>query len=349
VHKGFELLSRLKPSCHVAKNFDAQLSDGHSPADDLIVRPPGQRAHQKLRRMPPPKHATHAVVPAIRHGAMSTASCGDGNGPGEADGMGPPPLSGHKRKLSVADAEPASHTKRSEEASKDGRGLLEQAIEESIANFQRVVEMTANLKKEHATAADIDWCRKFLLEVGEADRKVQTVLTSEDRPNLIPAGQKTSRMCYLKTLTEAFKRPQPTDGALEREWDQMCSEGDGAKFGDAPPSYEEVLEQYNTSINERIAAGWEEAHAIHYCLLSSVHARGPMARALSKEADKERDRYAHSAYALMDSLQSRIEAAFPESNPRDAEDGEDHPGRYHRNLAGSGSLHSPPPPTRTAL
>ena len=42
VHKGFELLNRLKPSCHEAKNFDAHLSDGHSPADDPILRPPGR-------------------------------------------------------------------------------------------------------------------------------------------------------------------------------------------------------------------------------------------------------------------------------------------------------------------
>ena len=271
---------------------------------------------------------------------MSTASCGDGAG--EADGVGSPSpsLSRHKRKLSVDDAEPASLKKRSDESSKDGLALLEQAIGDSIANLQRVVDMTANLTKEHATAAHIDWCRKFLLEVGKADRKVQSVLTSEDRPNLIPAGQKTSRMCYLKTLAEAFKRPDPTDGALEREWDQMCSEGDGKKFGDEPLSYEKVQEvTYKNSIKERVDAGWEKAHAINYCLLSSVHARGPMTRALSSKAEK----YAHSAYALMDALQSRIDAAFPESRLRDAEDGEDHPGRYYRNLTGPGGLEDDDP------
>jgi len=275
---------------------------------------------------------------------MSTAICGDGDGQGEADGRGSrnppaslslsvassPPLSGRKRKLSVCDG---SEEDARGVASKDGLGLLGQAIEESIAHLQRVAMLAANMTKENATASDIEWCRQFLLESSAADMSVQSLTTE-----LISAGHKTSRMAYLKTLAEAFARPKFEDGALEREWDQMCSERDGVKDGDAPPSYEKVQEDYKKSIRERIEAGWEKAHAINYCLLSSLHARGPMARALSKEAAQERGCYAHSAYALMDSLQSRILAPFPESCPEDAERGEDHPGRYYRNLTGIGSL-----------
>ena len=57
VHKGFELLSRLKPSCHEAKNFDAQLSDGHSPADDPILLPPGRGRIRSCAGCRRPKHA----------------------------------------------------------------------------------------------------------------------------------------------------------------------------------------------------------------------------------------------------------------------------------------------------
>ena len=281
---------------------------------------------------------------------MSTAICGEGDGQGEADGRGSrnppaslslsvassPPLSGRKRKLSVCDG---SEEDARGVASKDGLGLLGQAIEESIAHLQRVAMLAANMTKENATASDIEWCRQFLLESSAADMSVQSLTTK-----LISAGHKTSRMAYLKTLAEAFERPKFKDGALESEWDQMCIEWEqmcrdsGMSHGEAPPSYERIQEDFKKSIRERMEAGWEKAHAINYCLLSSIHARGPMARALSKEAAKERGRYAHSAYALMDSLQSRIMAPVPESRPEDAERGEDHPGRYYRNLTGIGSL-----------
>ena len=149
---------------------------------------------------------------------MSTAICGDGDGQGEADGRGSrnppaslslsvassPPLSGRKRKLSVGDG---SEEDARGVASKDGLGLLGQAIEESIAHLQRVAMLAANMTKENATASDIEWCRQFLLESSAADMSVQSLTTE-----LISAGHKTSRMAYLKTLAETFTRPRFEDG-----------------------------------------------------------------------------------------------------------------------------------------
>ena len=160
------------------------------------------------------------------------------------------------------------------------------------------------------------------------------------------AAEKTSRMCYLKTLSDDFKRPDHVDGELEREWDKMCKEYQSlpanSRESTLPmPSYTEVQKKYKESIDERTESGWEEIHAINYCLLSSIYARGPMARALAVPDL----RYAHSAYALMDALHSRRAATEAEgkrlwahTSQREADVGEDHPERFYRNLGGRGGL-----------
>lgn len=154
-------------------------------------------------------------------------------------------------------------------------------------------------------------------------------------------------MRYLKTLSEAFERPPHADGELEREWDLMCKEYQSTLTANSPestlpmPSYTEVQKKYKESIDERKENGWEEIHAINYCLLSSIYARGSMARAL---AVPDR-RYAHSAYALMDALHSRRAVVEAEGKRLwaceqswEADVGEDHPERFYRNLGGRGGL-----------
>ena len=204
-------------------------------------------------------------------------------------------------------------------------GVLAQAIEEAGLALRHLSDVARQISGDAWAEAGVDRCRQFLIEGAEAGQAVQRHLEP-----LIPAGQKTSRMCYLKTLSEAFERPLHVDGAYVREWDAMCKETNEAR------SYEEIQTKFNISIEERVQHGWEREHAIHYVVLSSIHARGPMAKALGREPPSSK--YAHSAYALMNALHSRIGVSFPVSPDPRSVDGDDHPARFYRNLTGSGSL-----------
>ena len=77
VHKGFELLSRLKPSCHEAKNFDAHLSDGHSPVVDPVVGPPGRWRIRSFAgcRHRRPRHACFVLPPHCQARAQIASAC----------------------------------------------------------------------------------------------------------------------------------------------------------------------------------------------------------------------------------------------------------------------------------
>jgi len=92
-------------------------------------------------------------------------------------------------------------------------------------------------------------------------------------------------------------------------------------------NYEDAKEHYKEQIDFRVNDGWLYEHAKNYALLSSVFARGTMARALEK-----RDaRFAASSYALADALNSRVKKVFEGGK---FESSQDHAGRYYRNLTG---------------
>jgi hypothetical protein len=180
-------------------------------------------------------------------------------------------------------------------------------------------------------AALVGSLRVFLLANAAAEDQAQKALLK-----LVNAGVPTSRQGYLQTLPEAFPRPalcrEEAAKQLALEWTRMCLEyTQHTNKNDAPANYEAAIEQYQEQIDFRVGAGWLYEHAKNYALLSSVFARGTMARALEKK-DK---RFATSAYALADALNSRVKVQFETGK---FESGEDHAGRYYRNLTGYGSL-----------
>jgi hypothetical protein len=77
-HQGFELLSRLKPSCHVVvQTRYAHLSDGHSPVVDPVVGPPGRwhiRSCAGCRRRRP-RHACFVLPPHCQARAQIAGAC----------------------------------------------------------------------------------------------------------------------------------------------------------------------------------------------------------------------------------------------------------------------------------
>ena len=196
-----------------------------------------------------------------------------------------------------------------------------------ISSLTRIPEFITTAQKD-----DIHILRQFLLKCSEACGVVQKHLETVQE-----AGKTTSRMCYLKTVSEAFLRPEAEAGRLEKEWDSMCEEYRISNMDDRQtvPSLAECIRvKYAKSINERIQAGWAEHHAVSYVVLSSVYARGPMAHAL----EQKDPRFAASAYALMDALQSRVRQPFEKADPHNTLSGEDHGARFYRNLRHAGGL-----------
>jgi len=178
-----------------------------------------------------------------------------------------------------------------------------------------------------AESQDVGALQEFLLASAAASDAVQMALGKL----VIPAGVPTSCQGYLQTISEAFPRPVHREGDLEREWMEMCREyqatewekcaGEWERYavdaqrpqtayaaqraGNAAPDNAEAIDvQRKDTIKNRIAAGWRNADAINYTLLSSVEARGPMAAALASK----HTRFAASTYALMDALHSRCSA-----------------------------------------
>jgi hypothetical protein len=157
---------------------------------------------------------------------------------------------------------------------------------------------------------------------------------------LLPYSPPTTRQGYLQTLPEAFPRPdlkeEDVEKMLKQEWDAMCREhAVQSKSVKPPPSYTDAVKFMQVSIDSRVTKEkWDRKDAETYTLLSSVHARGPMSRALaSKQAS-----FAASAYALTDVLKKRVDIHPIITATEDRNRGDHHPARFYRHLDGPGSL-----------
>ena len=202
-------------------------------------------------------------------------------------------------------------------------GLCE--LQENLANIEKsaraVRAQMTHLACHQADALEkgnlVQALREYLVVSTTTADSVQKMLLT-----LIPDSVPTSRQGYLQTLPEAFPRPrcfrlgdskerdQALRKELEGEWMQMCQDRICAESDRKPPSYETartcVEGGFKHDIDKRVHnEKWERRHAETYTLLSSVHARGPMARALAQKKSE----FAVSAYALMDALRSRVEGA----------------------------------------
>lgn len=183
--------------------------------------------------------------------------------------------------------------------------------------------------------------RQFLLVSHATSEQVQKIIGGK-----IPAGEPTSRQGYLRTVSEVFPRPEITPEILKKEWGEMCAEHEEIhaivhtpRTASLKRCHDQMLKKCRSSIHERlltdkVKVAWKTEHAQNFTLLSSIEARGPMARAL---AENDR-RYAASTYALLDAIQSRVQESFAMSPDENPHRGEDHEGRFYRNLEGYGSL-----------
>ena len=125
----------------------------------------------------------------------------------------------------------------------------------SLVNLSRAVQphMDNGFAQFHSGDSQtnlVGALRHFLLANAAAGAEAQTALFT-----LIKAGVPTSRQGYLRSLPEAFARPQHSDAEAEqqqlaRDWDAMCQEYvEHAKTTtETPPNYADALEKYGQQI-----------------------------------------------------------------------------------------------------